>query len=177
MPQPAPLQPGFEKLQAEVKPLAPEQYKVQFTVDRETYQKLREAQDLLRHRVPNGDVAAIFDRALTVLLVELHKTRYAATARPRTASGCASHARYVPASVKREVWARDGGQCAFVGTAGRCTERGSLEYHHVVPFADGGATSTANLELRCHAHNAHEAERWFGVREEDLVRERGYPWS
>ena len=28
-----------------------------------------------------------------------------------------------------------------------------------------------NLELRCRAHNAFEAERWFGVREEDLARE------
>ena len=39
---------------AEVKPLAPEHYKVQFTVSRETYQKLREAQDLLRHRWPTA---------------------------------------------------------------------------------------------------------------------------
>ena len=78
--------------------------------------------------------------------------------------------------MKREVWARDGGQCAFVGAAGRCTERGFLEFHHVVPFADGGATSAENLELRCRAHNAYEAERWFGVREEDLVREREVAW-
>ena len=65
---------------AEVKPLAPEQYKVQFTVSRETYQKLREAQDLLRHRVGNGDVAEIFDRGLTLLLAELRKTKHAASA-------------------------------------------------------------------------------------------------
>jgi hypothetical protein len=39
---------------------------VQFTVSRETHQKLREAQDLLRRRIPSGDVAAIFDRALTL---------------------------------------------------------------------------------------------------------------
>ena len=54
----AAVQPALEKPKprAEVKPLAPEQYKVQFTVSRETYQNLREAQDLLRHRIPNGDV-------------------------------------------------------------------------------------------------------------------------
>jgi 5-methylcytosine-specific restriction endonuclease McrA len=150
---------------------------VQFTVSRETHQKLREAQDLLRHRVTNGDVAEIFERARTLLLAKLRKTKHAASARPRTTGGCVSHGRHIPASVKREVWARDGGRCAFVGAAGRCTERGSLEYHHVVPFADGGATSAANLELRCWAHNAHEAERWFGVREEDVVRERGEAWA
>jgi 5-methylcytosine-specific restriction endonuclease McrA len=68
----------------------------------------------------------------------------------------------VPAAVKREVWARDDGRCAFVGTRGRCTERGFLELHHVIPFADGGATDAANLQLRCRAHNAYEADEWFG---------------
>jgi len=75
----------------------------------------------------------------------------------------------VPAAVKREVWARDAGRCAFVGVAGRCTERGFLELHHVVPFAEGGATDASNLQLRCRAHNAYEAEEWFGPL---VVRER-----
>ena len=42
---------------SEVKPLAPERYKIQITVSRETYEKLRQVQDLLRHSVPNGDPA------------------------------------------------------------------------------------------------------------------------
>ena len=46
----------------------------------------------------------------------------------------------------------------------------------VKPLA-GGATSAENLELRCRAHNAYEAERWFGVKEEDLARERGEAWA
>jgi hypothetical protein len=162
---------------AEITPLAPEHYKVQFTVSRETHDKLRQAQDLLRHCVPNGDVAAIFERALTLLLAELQRTKHAATGRPRSSRPCGSPGRYIPAGVKREVWERDGGQCAFVGTAGRCSERGFLEYHHVVPFADGGATTADNLELRCRAHNAYEAGRWLGVGEADLVRERGEPWG
>lgn len=156
---------------AEIKPLAPEHYKVQFTVPRETHDKLRQAQDLLRHRIPNGDVAAIFDRALTLLVAELQRTKHAATDRPQASRPCGSRGRCIPAGVKREVWARDAGQCAFVGTAGRCSEPGFLEYHHVVPFADGGATTVDNLELRCRAHNAYEAQRWFGVLEEDLVKE------
>jgi 5-methylcytosine-specific restriction endonuclease McrA len=177
--EPAAVAPAPEnpKPRAAVTPLAPERYKVQCTVSRETHQKLREAQDLLRRRIPSGDVAAIFDRALTLLLAALQRTRHAATPRPRTPSNAASHIRHIPASVKREVWARDGGQCAFVGAAGRCTERGFLEYHHLVPFAHRGATSVDNLQLRCRAHNAYEAERWFGVREEDLVRERTDAWD
>jgi hypothetical protein len=49
---------------SEVKPLAPERFKIQFTIGRETREKLQTAQDLLRHSVRNGDLAEIFDRAL-----------------------------------------------------------------------------------------------------------------
>jgi len=156
---------------AGIKPLAPERYKVQFTMSREMNQKLREAQNLLRHRIPDGDVAAIFERALTLLLGELQKTKHALVHCPRLTARSEGAGRHIPASVKRAIWERDGGQCAFVGAVGRCTERGFLEYHHRIPFSDGGATHTDNLELRCRAHNAYEAERWFGVREEDLMRE------
>lgn len=143
-------------------PLAPERYKVQLTVSRETYEKLRRAQDLLRHSIPNGDAAAIFDRALTVLLAGLDKQKLAATDRPRSIRGGNPRSRHIPASVKRTVWKRDGGQCAFVGAAGRCSERGFLEFHHVVPYADGGETVAGNLQLRCRAHNAYEAEKYYG---------------
>jgi 5-methylcytosine-specific restriction endonuclease McrA len=147
---------------AEIKPLAPERFKVQFTASRETYNKLREAQNLLSHRIPNGDVAAVVDRALSALLGELRRTKHAAVARPRAARAGAGHGRHVPAAVKRAVWDRDGGQCALVGSAGRCGERGFVEYHHVVPFAEGGQSTVDNLQLRCRAHNAYEAEQWFG---------------
>lgn len=68
--------------------------------------------------------------------------------------------RHVPAAVRRVVWSRDQGRCAFVGERGRCTETGRLEFHHLVPFADGGPTSAENLALRCRAHNAYEMEVW-----------------
>ena len=156
---------------AAIRPLAPEQYLVKFTASRSTHEKLREAQALLRHQVPSGDVGEIFDRALTLLLAGLRKARHAATLRSRSANRTSNTGRHVAAAVKREVWARDGGQCAFVGAAGRCSERGFLEYHHVIPFADGGATDAGNLQLRCRAHNAFEAARWSGPGEEDLLRE------
>jgi hypothetical protein len=67
-------------------PLAPGRYKVQFTVSEDTYRKLQRVQDLLRHRVRNEDPATIFDRALTVLLANLEKSRIASTDRPRPSS-------------------------------------------------------------------------------------------
>ena len=92
----------------------------------------------------------MIDRALTLLVQELQKSKHAAVSRPRAARSSSS-SRYVPAAIRREVWRRDGGQCAFMGEGGRCTERGLLEYHHRVPFADEGATNVENLELRCRA--------------------------
>ncbi len=156
---------------AAVMPIAPERYKVQFTVSRDTHDKLRRAQDLLRHSIPNGDPAAIFDRALTLLLIDLERTKLGASARPQTVRRSPSESRHIPASVRREVWKRDGGRCAFVGGSGRCTERGFLEFHHVKPYADGGATVVENLELRCRAHNMYEAGQYFGSRLPLLVRE------
>ena len=94
-------------------------------MSRETHDKLREAQDLMRHRVPNGDVAEIFEQALTLLLDDLRKARFASTVRPRTTSK--STGRHIQAAVKRAVWARDHGRCAFVGSQGQCTERGFLD--------------------------------------------------
>jgi hypothetical protein len=133
---------------------------VQFTISRATYDKLRRAQDFMRHSTPTGDPAFIFDKALTLLLADL-ETKLAATERPRRTTTSRSRSRYVPAHVRRDVWKRDGGRCAFVGSDGRCSERGFLEDHHVVPFTDGGPTTADNLQLRCRAHNAYEAKRLF----------------
>ena len=165
-------QPSFATISrrpSTVLPLAPERYRIQFTASAATHGKLRRAQDLLRHVVPDGDVASIVDRALTLLVRQLERRKLAAVDRPRAplrkgeqatvTNQPGARSRYVPAEVRRRVWARDGGQCAFVGTKGRCTERGFLELHHVKPFADGGAASAENLELRCRAHNAHEAQQ------------------
>jgi len=66
---------------------------------------------------------------------------------------------------------RDAGQCAFVGTRGPCAERGFLEFHHLVPFADGGAAVIDNIQLRCRAHNRYESELWFGTQDSPVVRE------
>jgi hypothetical protein len=155
----------------EIKPLAPERYKVQCTISRDTHDKLRRVQDLLRHTIPDGDVAAILDRALAVLLADLSRAKWAATERPRSNGAAPSRSRQIPAAVKREVWARDGGRCAFHGELGRCAEKGFLEFHHVVPFADGGETSATNLQLRCRAHNQYEAALWSGATEPMLARE------
>jgi 5-methylcytosine-specific restriction endonuclease McrA len=156
----------------ELKPLAPERYKIQFTIGREGYEKFRRAQDLLRHVVPNGDPAIVFERALTWLVAELERRKTATAARPRAARAAKPASRHIPSAIKRAVWQRDGGRCAFEGRQGRCTETGFLEYHHVVPFAAGGEATVPNIELRCRSHNSYEADQHLGLAEVPLLRER-----
>ncbi|MPZ16880.1 MAG: hypothetical protein GEV06_03020 [Luteitalea sp.] len=180
-PAPTPTRPTV------VAPLAPTRYKVSFTISAETYAKLQEAQALLRHVIPSGDPALIFDRALTLLVAQCARTKHAATTTPRprrastavgpavdhprgtsarvdgaTAGATVVRSRHIPAEVKRQVWARDGGRCAFVSPSGRrCAERGFLEFHHLVPYAKDGEPAVENLQLRCRQHNRYEAERDF----------------
>ena len=147
-----------------VAPLGTDRYLLKITLSKETHKKLERARDLLRHAVPDGDPAIIVERALTLLVEDLERRKVAATSSPRekAVSEQARRGRHVPAMVKRAVWARDEGRCAFVGARGRCKETGFLEFHHVVPFAEGGTTDAGNLQLRCRAHNQYEAVRQFG---------------
>jgi hypothetical protein len=154
-----------------VKPLATDRYEIRFTANTATRDKLKVAQDLLRHAIPSGDVAAIFDRALSEL-IEAHSRRKMAVVRKPTkarpvsagARRAVENSRHVAAEVKRVVFVRDAGRCAFFGPNGhRCSERGFLEYHHVVPYAVGGRATIANIQLRCRAHNGYEADLFFGA--------------
>ena len=158
-------------------PLAPEPYRIQLTVSRETHDRFRRAQDLLRHTLPSGDAAEIFDRALTLLVADLERRKAAQVNRPRATRDYDGTLRHVPARVRREVWTRDIGRCAFVGPHGRCRETALLEFHHVQPFSAGGLATVENIELRCRAHNAYEASLFFGSGGADVVREVAPLWG
>jgi hypothetical protein len=158
--QPAPAAPARRPV---VSPLAPDRYEIRFTASAQTREKLRQAQDLLRHAVPTGDLSEVFDRALTALLAELARKKFAATARPRATRGTTPGSRDIVAKVMRTVWARDGGACAFVSKSGRrCNETAFVEFHHVDPHGVGGEATVGNIELRCAAHNRYEGERFYG---------------
>ena len=154
-----------------IAPLTPERYRVQFTVSKETHDKLRRVQDLLCREIPNGDPAVIFERALDLLVRDVEKKKLAATTKPRPPRGSKSGSRDVPAHVRRAVWKRDGGRCAFAGNSGRCTERRYLEWHHVQPFGHQGPATVDNISLRCRAHNVYESELVFGRFDPSVVRE------
>jgi 5-methylcytosine-specific restriction endonuclease McrA len=165
--QHAPQHVGVGEPRAKLAPLSPGRYALQVTVSQATHDKLRYAQALLGHAVPTGDVAQVLDPALDALVAQLERRRFAQSSRSRPrrsrARGSNADSRRVPAGVRREVWQRDGGQCTYVSEQGhRCESRTHLEFDHAEPFARGGATTMANLRLRCRAHNQYAAEQAFG---------------
>ena len=92
-----PALPAPATRRAVVAPLATDRYEIRFTASAETCEKLRLAQDMLRHAVPTGDTAQIIDRALTVLIDDLARKKFAATDQPRASRGAAPGSRYVAA--------------------------------------------------------------------------------
>ena len=165
---------------ATVAPLSPDRYKLQLTISGETLEKLRLATDMLGHANPSGNEAEVLDRALTALLAELAKKRFADTTKPRPSIGSKPNgpkraARAPSAAVTRTVWLRDLGRCAFVGASGhRCGERRFVEFHHVDPYALGGKATVDGIQLRCRQHNDYEGRLYFGKRRSaaELVPER-----
>jgi hypothetical protein len=144
-----------------VEPLAPSRYRIQFTASGELRDKLERLQALLEE-----DLATAIEAAVTEKLERLEAKRYARTNRPRKSVNEANtrpKSRYIPAAVRRAVFTRDGGQCAFVdGNGRRCTGRRALEFHHHDPFGHGGAHNIETMSLRCRAHNLYAAEVDYG---------------
>ncbi len=151
---------------AVLEPLAPGRYKVQFTASAGLHQKLERLRALMRSQVPDGDLGAIIEAAVTEKLGRLEARRFAATSRPRkslSTTGTSPTSRHIPAAVRRAVRERDANRCGYVDASGRrCDERHRLEYHHLHPFGLGGGHRPENIRLMCHAHNAHMAEHDYG---------------
>jgi hypothetical protein len=159
----SPASPVSSPPPALVQPLAPDRYRVTFTASGETCELLEMAQDLLRHAIPSGDPAQIVGRALQVLVEDLVRRKFAVGRRSRASKGQADDSRNIPAEVQRAVFIRDRGRCSFIGCHGRtCGERAFVEFHHLIPYAAGGRPTVENIALRCHAHNAYEAEVFYG---------------
>jgi 5-methylcytosine-specific restriction endonuclease McrA len=137
---------------------------VQFTASAGLKNKLERLRALMGSQVPDGDLAAVIEQAVTEKLERLEARRFARTKARRTSPGqtetkvdSSPSSRHIPAAVRRAVHERD------VDKQGRrCPERNRLEFHHRRPFGLGGDHSVANVCLMCRAHNAYLAEYDYG---------------
>jgi len=156
-----------------LQPVAEDTYSLRVTVDAAFKAELDELKALLSHKVPTGDLGAVLREAVRCA-IEKHGKRKGAVepvrkaprkARgPQHASPGRANARTaIPADVRRQVWKRDQGRCAWIGPDGRrCGSTWKLELHHLVEAALGGPSTVDNLALRCRGHNVLDAEATFG---------------
>ena len=152
-------------------PLGANRYCVRLTIDAVAHEELQELRALLRHQIPDGDVAKIVERAIHALLEHARKQKRGARS-PRAPSPTPtpvdapsqSPSRKIPTAIRRVVWERDKGRCSYVSRDGRrCGTRDFLEFHHHVPWARCKQHRESNIHLRCRAHNQHAAELDFGA--------------
>jgi hypothetical protein len=159
-----------------LEPLSASRYRVEFTASAELAAKIEQARTLVSHKLPSGDLAALFEQALDHLIRHEIKRRTGAGRRSKNGASpkptrANPDSRYVPIDVARQVWERDEWQCSFVDARGRrCSERRFLTIEHRVPHALGGAPTVDNLCLLCAAHNAHTGRQVFG--EEQIANKR-----
>lgn len=149
-----------------------QRFELRFTVDSETYAKLREAQALLLGKYPRGaGVESVFEEALELLLEKrsprrrhARRCKNAQRRKQPAASPMTRPSRHVRAAVGDEVYVRDDGRCTYVSPDGvRCSETADLELHHVVPFGKLGGGEASNIVLLCRRHNCHQAVKDYGA--------------
>jgi hypothetical protein len=151
-----------------VEPLSESTFKIQFTGSRALRDKLREAQDLLRHRVPDGDLATVIEKAVDLLIEKVKKERFALVPRPRKKleeTSTAATTRGIPAAIRRTVVIRDGGRCTFVDvtTGRRCEETSGLEFDHIDGWARTKRHDARYIRLLCGPHHRLVTEKTYGL--------------
>jgi 5-methylcytosine-specific restriction endonuclease McrA len=153
---------------------------IQFVADDELLAKLEKLKGLLAHQNFEGRYDRLFEILADLALKKLdpeqkpqkkvkpeiegsdpHQEEATAGIPTVEKAAIVSRSRYVPASIKRAVWNRDGGRCTFrdPATGRQCESRHALQLDHIKPYAWGGETSQSNLQLRCSQHNAYTAQQ------------------
>ena len=143
------------------------QHRFHFTADAELLELVERLRGLLRHKIPDGRLEMIFKEAAQALLTRIEHDKNELPRPVQRGSQNGRHdSRVVPRTVKRAVWTRDDGRCAYADPHGRrCESRDALEYDHIVAWADGGRSDTPdNIRLLCRVHNQRLGRRRFGPR-------------
>jgi 5-methylcytosine-specific restriction endonuclease McrA len=185
----ADIQPAFIPQEKE-RILSSTQTEIKFVATDGLMNKIKRVKELTAHANPNPSYAELFEKMTDLMLAKIepqlenksksknenetgnenklspqNSTSLESSASTPITAKTKPNSRYIPASIKREVWNRDHGSCTFRSeNSGKvCGSKFGVEFDHVKPFSFGGTHVTENLRLRCKQHNALEAER-AGIR-------------
>jgi hypothetical protein len=90
-------------LRSRTSPLGGERYRVCFTADAELHAQLQELRALMRHQVPDGDLASILGRAVALLLDQVRKRKFGEVSAPKPPVVEESPVRKPPFSAQRDL--------------------------------------------------------------------------
>jgi 5-methylcytosine-specific restriction endonuclease McrA len=157
------------------------QTEIRFVADESLMEKLQKIRELDAHALgSDSSYLKLFHRMADLALKKLDPAKMKASmATPPPAEQSESKSednpgnppkayhsskeRYIPSALKRAVWHRDQGRCAFQSKNGRrCGSRFALEIDHRTPLALGGKTELGNLRLLCRSHNSYQAITLLG---------------
>ena len=162
-----------------VMPLSLERVRIGFDAAVVLMRLIERAKQVLRHKYPEGRLEDVLRDALETLLERKDPQKRLAPTEAELVAELAPEprflaawrgGRYIPARIKRAVWQRDDGRCAWRFEDGAlCGSRDALEFDHFRPFAKGGRSDDArNVRLLCRMHNrvaARAAGMLSGARE------------
>jgi hypothetical protein len=151
--------------------ISPTQTEIRFVADEALMEKLKSIRELDAHILDNPSYLELFHRIADIALKELDPSaskkpvqKKTATTPPAELAQAQPRSRYIPTSLKREVWKRDQGKCTYKSPDGKCCEsRFALEIDHMQPWSMGGQTVIGNLRLLCRAHNWQQAFAKLGA--------------
>ncbi|MES2768657.1 MAG: HNH endonuclease signature motif containing protein [Bdellovibrionota bacterium] len=173
--------------------ISEEYTELKLTIKKDLKDKIDQVKNLLSHQNPEGDLNKLLElmcdmvikkkdpsqrRASTSQQVELKKeveaqkinknvvgTLSKEISDSKNRKICKPVNRYIPGTIKQEVYMRDKGCCTFTDqkTKRRCNSKHLIQYDHIKPMAFNGETTVQNLRLLCFQHHKLVTERVFGT--------------
>lgn len=155
-----------------IEPVSEELRVLRMTVGREFVADLQAVRAALSHVVPDGNLEKVIHECVRrTLRAQLARRR--GSDKPRKTAARPPKGRKIPVAVRREVWKRDEGKCAFVGSDGhRCGSTDKAQFHHVDPYGKGGPPTVENVMICCRCHNLYQAEKDYGAAHIERARAR-----
>lgn len=129
-----------------IKQTTPEFHTIKINLSNETMKLFQELKDLLGHHRFNNDqlFKSIFKTASEQIK---NKKFHLNTKLTALAPSPGVNKRYISAAVKKAVFERDKGKCR------KCGGTKLIQYDHIIPFSQGGTTTSENLRLLCFGCN------------------------
>ncbi len=146
--------------------------RLNITLKKTTMDKIKKLKGLLAHSNSNLETSDLLDQVLDDAIKKIEAKKFAIKkarekktsttiikSSPETKISTPSSSgttRYIPASIKREVYNKSNKSCT------NCGSIFFLEYDHQKSFAKGGATTTNNLKILCSNCNKRKAIIEYG---------------